>query len=686
MPEEGLKNLIEQLQNSGTTDSSGVFTISAEKAREKLRQFQLTEPHQFVKNLVAAAVLGGATRVEFGLFNTGSSTWFDGQVYSTEQLEMLLHQLLSPEDPPLVELAVAVNTLRKSEETTIAFCSVGEDGQGSRLTIRGETFTVDSAAPQDRPGNTLKVTQAASMSRVWAGWRGNYAELPVLKQSCSYAPLWLEVNGRPIQEPIQVGRSPDCIAWLQLGALSGPEPPREPTSQWAPYCARYKMESGTEGFGCVIALSSQEQAREEGVGLLSNGVLFERSGAWLGAPMAHGVLWGPLDKNVSHTDLAENDNFNRLIYWGQTSIEWLLLQRMESELPIPEPSLTELLDWAPKLEERFHSRGEVDLAGRVRGWITETRFLLDLKDDVRFEQLLKALARITDQNVLASKRRKVGLALLQAAEMSLQAGNYQECQPLSLKLAVLDPQDSLAPCKELYAVGAALCGQNYPSDDLPDELRGELLRLDGKPAEALTHTQDPLQRAQVLMALQQHAKAHAWLRQQPIDSAEWMEALADCLAFAPERSRRDGLEALELKRRATEMREQAGVPLGVLLQHDLARLARSVAPLTTWIRYRASAGWTSSSFEAAQKVEQAMELVIAKLHRSSTALVQLHATLLHVEKAFPLEHLYVHAVRAKAVHALRRAGYWREADQILVRGRLLEHLLGLLRAPRSSKS
>ena len=162
-----------------------------------------------------------------------------------------------------------------------------------------------------------------------------------------------------------------------------------------------------------------------------------------------------------------------------------------------------------------------------------------------------------------------------------------------------------------------------------------------------------------------------------------MEALSDCLAFSPGRTGEDGLEALELRRQATLMREAAGIPWGGLLQHDLARLARSVASLPTWVKYRAGASWAGSNpSETAQGVEIQIEAAIDKLLRKPTAVIQLQSALLHTEKLFPLDHLYLAAVRSKIVHALRRAGRWKDADSVLARAWLLDYLLQTVRQSR----
>ena len=680
MAEKELKNLLEQFQASGQADSSGVFTLAVHKAQEKLSQFQLAQRQDYVKCLVASAVLSGATAMEIKIVASGSSTWWNGETYRPEQLETLLQQLLSPTDQALVELAVAVNSLRRAGEAVQSLSSVGQDGTGYKLRVQGESYALETVAGE-RPGTRFDLSHNLELGRLWSGWRGRYPEHSVLTESCCYAPLSLTVNDMIIQKPLRAGVSPDCIAWLQIGEVSGPDAPVEPSPEWARACLSLRQVTVDQQFGCVLALSPDRESHGEGLNLLLSGVHFVRGRHLLVTPFAHGFLWGPLDKNVSHSDLAENEKYHRLLEWGNTTADWLMLQRLESPIPLPQSYLPALIREAPKLAERFHRRKDGESAQRVQAWIAETQFFLDLKDENRWKALLRSLASLTDPDVIAARREKLGRALLQSLEMSVQSSNYSECQPLCEKLGALDPETYGEISRNLFVALAAVCGQesqNY--EGLEPTLQANLLRLEGRWSEALDYLIAPLHRAQVFLALEQPEEARHLLREAGSESAESMETLSDCLAFAPKRTGEDGLEALELRRKAIALRELAGIPWGGLLQHDLARLARSVASLTTWIKYRAQASWAGGNpSEVAQRVEHQIESAIDKLQRKPTAVIQLQSALLHVEKLFPLDHLYLAAVRTKVVHALRRAERWQDADCVVARAWLLDYLLRTIR-------
>ena len=536
MPEEELKNLLEQFQASGRADSSGVFTMAAHKAQEKLSQFQLARREDYIKNLVAAAVLGGATSMEVRLFATGSATWFDGESYQREHLETLLLQLLNPTNRALVELAVAVNSLRRGHNTVLTLTSVESDGRGLRLRVRGDNYAIESVE-SGRPGNLFEFNHEFEVGRFFFGWRGGYAEQTLLRKSCCHAPLNLTANEKAVQEPITVGRSQECLAWLQVGTIAGLRPPAEPSSEWATACLKLKEDSVAEEFGCVLALSPEPEAQREGLNLLNSGVHFQRGRHLLVTPLAHGILWGPLDKNVSHSDLAENEKFRRLVDWGRSMADWLTLRRLESPLPIPQSYLPLLIAQAPNLADRFRRRGEVDSADAVSSWVAETQFLLHLKDEPRWKALLGALAEIRDPELLAARRLRLSNALLQNLEMSLQSSNYSECQPLCQKLGVLDPEKNGELSRNLSAALAAVCGREAPAyQGLEPTLEANLLRLEGRQSEALALLTTPLDRGQVFLALEQAGQARDLLREAGTETAESMEALSDCLALSPGRT------------------------------------------------------------------------------------------------------------------------------------------------------
>ncbi|MCA9796809.1 MAG: hypothetical protein KC910_33595, partial [Candidatus Eremiobacteraeota bacterium] len=58
-----LDNLLEQLRSQGVKESEGSFTVDIRKAREKLRDYQLASPEEFIVHLLAAGAAGQAEQI-----------------------------------------------------------------------------------------------------------------------------------------------------------------------------------------------------------------------------------------------------------------------------------------------------------------------------------------------------------------------------------------------------------------------------------------------------------------------------------------------------------------------------------------------------------------------------------------------------------------------------------------------
>ena len=59
-----LSDLMADLQDDGVRDSTGVFTLDPKAAEQKLQNFSLARPQDYVLKLVQAAVANGASLVD----------------------------------------------------------------------------------------------------------------------------------------------------------------------------------------------------------------------------------------------------------------------------------------------------------------------------------------------------------------------------------------------------------------------------------------------------------------------------------------------------------------------------------------------------------------------------------------------------------------------------------------------
>ncbi|PRP94289.1 hypothetical protein [Enhygromyxa salina] len=126
--------LIAGLQTEAQFDSAGSFSLDREKAREKMRQFQLADPHRYVLLLVEAAVLRGATTISFEIDSDDMRMRFDAGL-TWEDLQELYASLFvdrsSVEVRSRRELALACNAVMALNPRWVRIESVTLD-QGQR--------------------------------------------------------------------------------------------------------------------------------------------------------------------------------------------------------------------------------------------------------------------------------------------------------------------------------------------------------------------------------------------------------------------------------------------------------------------------------------------------------------------------------------------------------------------------
>ena len=77
----------------GTVHSSGAFTISEQAARDKLARYTLIHPSLYVLELMAVAVLGGASKFEVTTPGGDTHFRFDGAPLSAEDCQQALGQM-----------------------------------------------------------------------------------------------------------------------------------------------------------------------------------------------------------------------------------------------------------------------------------------------------------------------------------------------------------------------------------------------------------------------------------------------------------------------------------------------------------------------------------------------------------------------------------------------------------------
>ncbi len=330
----GVESLIAELASEGRVDSEGAFSLDRDKAREKMRQFQLADPVRYVLELVQAAVVKGATRIRFDIDADDMRMRFDGVPFTADDFEHVYGSLLSsaesPETEARRELALGLNAAMALNPSFIKVESGGAQG-GAFLEMRPGRD--DLYGPRETgPGETLiHVRQRFRPGLVVQFFRniaGTLAEEHLIRNDCCFAPIEVDLEGRRVSGGYRLE------AVMASSEIDTPE-------------AR-----GVIGLshGEILKLGTGAPARSAELHLLKHGVwIITHETAEL-LPGTEAVIEArQLRKDVSQADFVRDDAFDRLIdVLRQNELDLLFKLCRESPTKpsrAPEMALSRLLSW-----------------------------------------------------------------------------------------------------------------------------------------------------------------------------------------------------------------------------------------------------------------------------------------------------------------------------------------------------
>ncbi|MCA9796986.1 MAG: hypothetical protein KC910_34485, partial [Candidatus Eremiobacteraeota bacterium] len=299
---DALNTYLQEFAQGGEVESVGRFTISSEAADEKLRKFQLLDPGLYVVQMVAAAVAGQATFLEVKSSLTRCEFLYDGEAATAEQLEHLSGFLYDTTGMPrhLTELAVGLHAAQALEPKKIMVESYRPD-QAHRLTWRGNQQKLETI--ETRPGLFLHRVVVDKGFGLTSRVTNVHPELANLMRVCRYAPLQLKVDEQTINEPFRLP-SP-CLGVKVYPSLD----PRAKLSA-LPDGRFPSQESGQAPVAAILALGGASR----GLAFVHQGILFRRPHTMLGLGSLTGLVVAPdLKKNLSHSDLVENDTYQEVV-------------------------------------------------------------------------------------------------------------------------------------------------------------------------------------------------------------------------------------------------------------------------------------------------------------------------------------------------------------------------------------
>ncbi|MEM6296784.1 MAG: hypothetical protein AAGA54_36295, partial [Myxococcota bacterium] len=285
-------DILAALSEGAEVELQGGFSIDKEKARVKMRQFQLSDPRRYVLLLVQAANQQGATQIEFSIDADDMEVRFDGEGFSKDDLDDLFVSLFGDRGESNLrarqELAVALNAALALNPRWVRVRS-HRNGSGAKLELRpgpdelpaaescdiDEKVTVVHVKERFRPGLFLQFVK---------NLRGQIAEERILQQRVQYCEVPIFLDGQRISHGIRIGAA--------IGRV-------------------YVGEAGLHGEVGFIAEGEPGPARLE--------VL--NAGVWLSSRPLPGFEDGfvamvdatHLRKDVSQTDVVQDETYDAMI-------------------------------------------------------------------------------------------------------------------------------------------------------------------------------------------------------------------------------------------------------------------------------------------------------------------------------------------------------------------------------------
>lgn len=355
---EELNTMLADLADDGALESSGVFTLSMDKAEEKLSAYRLVNPGLFVLNLVAAAVCVRAERFRAETRDHRTSFSFNAALeIEDEQLRRLFTTILDPKAPaPVRELALAVHSARALPGEPAIYLTVSTARMCQELVVLKDRIDVVPAPPAPFGVNlTLEYAEGSGWSRLFNRNSARQAQiLQNLYHFCRFAPLELLNNGKVQGARITLGVYDQAVfAWRHL---RGEQALKVATAERRVDLVISGKTQSPVASSMVIALinTSDGSSSNEGLLLVSRGVVFRRPASILGFPIAQAVVSADhLEKNLSQSDLVEGEAYEALLAVLQAEVEELILEVCTN--PPPGWTISTSQAFARALDQRYPS-------------------------------------------------------------------------------------------------------------------------------------------------------------------------------------------------------------------------------------------------------------------------------------------------------------------------------------------
>lgn len=282
----------------GAVHSSGAFTISEQSAREKMARYTLVHPSLYLLELVAAAVLGGATRFEVSTRQGDTHFRFDGIPLTEEDCRTASGYLFEGSSSP----RLGCLGLALSAAHSVA-------GGPLTLVLEAGTLLFDNhfrlvTEPLGMPGWT-EIRVPGRFGFLGGLFRKD-ASLRQTLQLCVHAPLNLTLDGEDLSD----GWKPD--RYWGVAALLRWENPRYPL-KWTGGTVNPLLVLPSPGdFSALMAVVPPE-SQVRGVTIIHQGVAYRSQDPDLAIPgLCIAVMTNGLERNLSRSEIVWDAEYRRL--------------------------------------------------------------------------------------------------------------------------------------------------------------------------------------------------------------------------------------------------------------------------------------------------------------------------------------------------------------------------------------
>ncbi|MCB9756406.1 MAG: hypothetical protein H6713_41330 [Myxococcales bacterium] len=376
-----VEELVAALHEEGALDSEGSFTLDSERAREKLRQYQLARPHEYVLLLVQAAVLRGATKIRFDIDADDVRMNFDGAPFTREDFADLYSAMFVERASRAVqarqELALAVNAAMALNPRYIRVFS-GDTTSRVFLELRpSRPDKLDEVKPIVE-GTWIHVKQRfrpGLLVQFLRNLRGTIVEELALRERCRYADVEILLDG------VRISHGPALPGLVAEARVEG---------------------EGVKGVCGLLPPDGDEAPPRARVDILCNGVMLTSHELPELPSRVRAVVDGShLKKDVSQFDVVKDEVYARMMdavrAAARRSIAALLERHAGAEAPVWEQALAReclLLwsaEWSGAPEDALASPSLAAVCG-IPLWSTTTgarmttRALLERDGDVEFSR------------------------------------------------------------------------------------------------------------------------------------------------------------------------------------------------------------------------------------------------------------------------------------------------------------